>query len=61
MDEAFIGRRMHRGCACCHQGMRMRWLDDEAEDVDSLKEYKEMLEVELKHLNERISSTENKE
>jgi hypothetical protein len=60
MDEA-IERRAHRGCGCCHQGMRMRWLDDETEDVDSLKEYKEMLEVELKHLNERISSAENKE
>ena len=62
MDEAFMNRGMHRGCGCgCNGGMGMRRFNDEAEDVDSLKEYKEMLEVELKHLNERISSAESKE
>ncbi|MCL4406847.1 MAG: hypothetical protein M1573_02435 [Candidatus Parvarchaeota archaeon] len=63
MDEAFMNRGMHRGCGCgCNGSMRMHKFDrDEAEDVDSLKEYKEMLEVELKHLNEKISSAESKE
>ncbi len=56
MDESFMNRKMHRGC-CCNGGMGMHRFD-EAEDVDSLKEYKEMLEVELKYLNEKITSAE---
>ncbi len=51
------GYMQKEGCGC--RGMRHQFQPDE-ENVEDLKEYKEMLEVELKHLNEKISSFHEK-